>query len=269
MDKEIIESRLREHLLEAMRENDVSDWFVIASNGSMNYNLDTSDSDIDSKLLTIPSLKQLINDDRNNYLYEMSDNGEHVEAKDIAIYMKTILKQNINFVETLFANGVIVNPKYQEEWGALIKNREKIARYDTHRAIKCMYGMMVQKQKDMFAPTPGRQESIDKIGYDAKSFHHLMRLYYFMQRYVEGCSYEDCLTKYKFDHAQRLVGAKLGGYTYKQALDASNGMIYTGEEIANKFLSQDISGEELHSRWDVKNLIGDVVYNVVEKSIKR
>lgn len=268
MDKETIEKRLQEHRKEAIMNNDISDWFVIASNGSMNYGLDMPESDIDSKLLTIPSLKQLINDDRNNYLHEVSDNGEHVEIKDIAIYMNTILKQNINFVETLFAKGVIVNPKYKDEWDALVKNREKIARYDTQRAVKCMYGMMVQKRKDMVTPTPGRQDSIDKIGYDAKSFHHVIRLGMFLSDYVCGMKYEDCLTLYDELEYDLLMNSKLGKYTLDEADLLCDDMLDLCGSDADLFLSRDVSDEELHNRWEVKNLIDNVVYNVVEKSIK-
>lgn len=268
MDKETIEKRLQEHRKEAIMNNDISDWFVIASNGSMNYGLDMPESDIDSKLLTIPSLKQLINDDRNNYLHEMSDNGEHVEVKDIAIYMKTILKQNINFVETLFAKGVIVNPKYQDEWDALVENREKIARYDTQRAVKCMYGMMVQKRKDMVTPTPGRMESIEKIGYDAKSFHHVIRLGMFLSDYVRGTKYKDCLTLRDELEYGLLMNSKLGKYTFDEAYMLCDDMLDLCGSDADLFLSRDVSDKEIHNRWEVKNLIDNVVYNVVEKSIK-
>lgn len=267
-DKEIIEARLKKHLKEAMRENDISDWFVIASNGSMNYGLDTAESDIDSKLLTIPSLKKLINNKRDNYLYIMSDNGEHVEVKDVSVYMNTILKQNINFVETLFAKGVIVNPKYKDEWQALIDNREIIAHYDTHRAVKCMYSMMVQKRKDMMTMTDGRRDSIERIGYDAKSFHHVVRLYCFLISYIIGCKYEDCLTDHIDIEYDMLMKSKMGEYDIDDAIYEADSMIASAKRWVDGLCSRDVRDVEIHNRWDVKNLIDDVVYNVIEKSIK-
>lgn len=268
MDKETIETRLQEHLSEAMRENDISDWFVIASNGSMNYDLDNENSDIDSKLLTIPSLKQLINDKRDNYLHIMSDNGEHVEVKDVAIYMKTILKQNINFVETLFAKGVIVNPKYQDEWDMLVGNREIIAHYDTHRAVKCMYGMMVQKQKDMMTMTDGRRDSIERIGYDAKSFHHIVRLYCFLISYIIGCKYEDCLTDHIDIEYDMLMKSKMGEYDIDDAIYEADSMIASAKMWVDELCLRDVKDEEMRNRLDVKSLIDDIVYSVIEKSVK-
>lgn len=269
LDKEIINNRLQEHLSEALVSDNISDWFVIASNGSMNYGLETPNSDIDSKLLTIPSLRQLINDKRSNYLHEMSDNGEHVEVKDIAIYMKTILKQNINFVETLFAKGIIVNPKYQDEWDMLVENREKIARYDTHRAVKCMYGMMVQKRKDMVTMTDGRRESIEKFGYDTKSFHHIVRLGTFLIHYVHDMKYEDCLTLHDGLEYDLLMNSKLGKYSFDGACMLCDEMFDSVGRDADLFLSHDASDNELDNRLYVKNLIDDVVYSVIEKSLCR
>ena len=85
LDKQYrINRRLREHLSEALSSNPkIKDWFIIAANGSVNYDLDYEDSDIDSKLLVIPDIHQLIWNDTHNYLHVMSDNEEHCEVKDV------------------------------------------------------------------------------------------------------------------------------------------------------------------------------------------
>lgn len=263
MDMKIIEARLQEHLKEAIRENDISDWFVIASNGSMNYGLETENSDIDSKLLVVPSLRQLIDSKRNNYLYVMSDNEEHVEVKDIGIYMKTILKQNINFVETLFAKAVIINAKYKQYWDGLQEHREEIARYDEHKALGCMIGMMRQKRKDMITPTPARQESIDRIGYDAKSFHHLMRLHHFMERYIEGCSYDDCLKRRKRSEHQELINAKLGVYDLDITERWADDMIYNSEIMMDEYSYN----EDVDKKIYVERLVNDIVYDIIDNHL--
>lgn len=272
MNKDKIVSRLQEHLSEAMVNENISDWFVIASNGSMNYGLDNENSDIDSKLLTVPSLKKLIENKRDNTTHIMSDNGEHVEVKDVAIYMNTILKQNINFVETLFAKAVIVNPRYKNDWEMLYENRELIARYDTKRAVKCMYGMMVQKRKDMETWTEARAKSFHEFGYDTKSLHHLVRLHYFLQHYiVDGWSYEDCLTKQ--DNAYErdvLMGSKNGNISKMEATFLSDGCLLESRRVANKYIDEtDVSDIELSNRWDIKGLIDLVVYGIIENNVAR
>lgn len=270
MNKDKIVSRLQEHLSEAMVNENISDWFVIASNGSMNYGLDNEDSDIDSKLLTVPSLKKLIENKRDNTTHIMSDNGEHVEVKDVAIYMNTILKQNINFVETLFAKAVIVNPRYQNDWEMLYENRELIARYDTKRAVKCMYGMMVQKRKAMETWTEARAKSFHEFGYDTKSLHHLVRLHYFLQHYiVDGWSYEDCLTKRDDAEYNLLMDTKSGINSIK-ASALSDKYLLESQDIADKYIDgTDVSDIELSNRWDIKGLIDLVVYGIIENNVAR
>lgn len=271
MDKKIIKARLQEHLEEAMRENDISDWFVIASNGSMNYELDNKDSDIDSKLLTVPNLKKLINNKRDNVTHIMNDNSEHVEIKDVALYMDTILKQNINFVETLFAKAVIVNPRYKSDWDMLYENRELIARYDTKRAVKCMYGMMTQKRKDMETWTEARAKSFHEFGYDVKSFHHLIRLNYFLWHYIkEGWSYEDCLTRRDDDSEfNLLMRAKDGLIDKREACESADRYLRSAERVADDFINSDTSDIELSNRWDIKGLIDLVVYGIIENNVAR
>lgn len=260
LSEETVRNRLQEQLDEALDSNhDIYDWFVIASNGSVNYGLDNKNSDIDSKLLVIPSLYDLVFNKRHNYLHEMSDNGEHVEVKDIALYMKTILKQNINFVETLFAKCTIVNPKYQKYWNVLQEHREEIARYDEKRACQCMLGMMKQKREQMTKLTPGRQESIDKIGYDAKSFHHLLRLSYFINHYLDDKSYEDCLTKRRADEYKILMTAKDGLYHVDIAMEIADGVI----EVDSAILDIHRFDVDESKKKYIEGIIDGVIYGVI------
>ena len=114
-----VKVRLEQHLSEALVNLPIYDWFMIAVNGSYNYGMDTEHSDTDSKLLVIPSLEQLVSGRRINELYCMKDNGEHVEVKDIRNYFDVMLKQNVNFVETLYAQVWIINPKYMDLFSVL------------------------------------------------------------------------------------------------------------------------------------------------------
>ena len=264
IDKIALENRLQEQLDEVLSEGKVSDWFVIASNGSMNYGLDNENSDVDSKLLAIPSLEDLVFDNRQNYLHIMEDNGEHVEVKDIALYMKTILKQNINFVETLFAKCVIVNPKYRFFWNMLQEHREDIARYDERRACQCMLGMMRQKRKQMTEPSPGRQDSIDRIGYDAKSFHHLLRLEYFVYHYLDGKSYEDCLMKRDDDEHSILMAAKNGWYIFDIAKRIADWAI---EDCDIRFDNHRFEDDNESKKKNIRRMIDSIVYCVIDASV--
>ena len=256
-----IRQRLKEHLEEVIatsayisQENADTVFFIIAVNGSHNYNLATKNSDIDSKLLLIPNLDNLIWNKSANYLHVMSDNGEHVEVKDIRHYMATILKQNINFVETLFAKELRCNGRYEHEWAALVSMRESIARYNPVAAIDCMLGMARQKQIQMTKMSDGRAANIKKFGYDTKSFHHCMRLLFFAEDYMRGKPYEECLTRGDNDTLTNwLIKAKTGelGFSLEKANDCINQMMANVEPQVDYF----------------KNRMGNIVDRAIEKNI--
>lgn len=260
-DSVSIRQRLKEHLEEVIatsayisQENADTAFFIIAVNGSHNYNLATKNSDIDSKLLLIPNLDNLIWNKSANYLHVMSDNGEHVEVKDIRHYMATILKQNINFVETLFAKELRCNGRYEHEWAALVSMRESIARYNPVAAIDCMLGMARQKQIQMTKMSDGRAANIKKFGYDTKSFHHCMRLLFFAEDYMRGKPYEECLTRGDNDTLTNwLIKAKTGelGFSLEKANDCINRMMANVEPQVDYF----------------KNRMGNIVDGAIEKNI--
>lgn len=200
-----VRKRLKEHLDEALQNPKIYDWFMIAVNGSYNYNMDTPQSDIDSKLLVIPSLEQLVSGKSLNYLHCMSDNGEHVEVKDIRHYFATMLKQNINFVETLYAQVWIVNPVYMRLFHYLFEMRDVISGCNPIATIHCIQGTAHQKYKQMLQSSPARAAEIENYGFDRKSLHHLVRCVFFGEYYMEGTSYQECLQNNDVPNIRRMI----------------------------------------------------------------
>ena len=200
-----VRKRLKEHLDEALQNPKIHDWFMIAVNGSYNYNMDTQQSDIDSKLLVIPSLEQLVNGKSLNYLHCMSDNGEHVEVKDIRHYFATMLKQNINFVETLYAQVWIINPVYMRLFHYLFEMIDVISSCNPIATIHCIQGTAHQKYKQMLQSSPARAAEIENYGFDRKSLHHLVRCVFFGEYYMEGTSYQECLQNNDVPNIRRMI----------------------------------------------------------------
>ena len=184
--------RMMEHL-HKFQETYQNDWFVIALQGSQNYHMDDEHSDIDTKVLAIPNMEDLIFNKKPISHTLIMENEEHVDCKDIRLYFNTFRKQNINFVEILFSDYVIVNPKYAYYWNILIENNEKLAHMNPLAAIKCMCGMCHEKSKDLTREFPTKKELIDKYGYDSKQLCHILRIQDFLERYIAGEKYEDCL----------------------------------------------------------------------------
>ena len=190
---EWIMNGVREHYEEALTmfpENRIVGVFY---QGSANYGLDYEKSDVDTKCILVPTFEDIAFNRKPISTTHILDNNEHLDAKDIRLYINCFEKQNLNFLEILFTPYKIVNPQYAKFWQKLIDAREAIAHYDIHRSIKSMKGIALEKYHAMEHKYPSKIEIIEKYGYDSKQLHHLMRVENYLMRYIAGESYEACL----------------------------------------------------------------------------
>ena len=190
---EWIMARLAEHYEEAKTLIDESHIVGLFCQGSQNYGLDYEGSDIDTKLIVVPTFEDITFNKKPISTTHVRQNNEHIDLKDVRLYIETFRKQNLNFLEILFTPYKIVNPQYAEFWQKLIDAREAIAHYDIHRSIKSMKGIALEKYHAMEHKYPSKIEIIEKYGYDSKQLHHLMRVENYLMRYIAGESYEACL----------------------------------------------------------------------------
>lgn len=201
--------RLREHYdrgIELYGESRIVGLFL---QGSQNYNLDYEGSDIDTKLIIVPSINDIIFNRKPVSTTHVLENEEHLDAKDIRLYIQTFRKQNLNFLEILFTEFKIVNPQYAEWWNVLVEHREEIARYNLYQAIKSMKGIAMEKYHAMEHPYPSKLAVLAEWGYDPKQLHHLLRVEEYIGRYIAGERYEDCL---KPNNPKYLINVKKGLY---------------------------------------------------------
>ena len=204
---EWIMTRLAEHYEEAKEHFDESRIVGIFIQGSQNYGLDYEGSDIDTKLIVVPTFEEIAFNKKPHSTTHVRANNEHIDFKDIRLYIETFRKQNLNFLEILFTPYKIVNPQYAEFWQKLVDAREAIAHYDIHRSIKSMKGIALEKYHAMEHRYPSKVDIIDQYGYDSKQLHHLLRVEEYLARYIAGESYENCLIPNEL-HAERLRAIK-------------------------------------------------------------
>lgn len=190
---EWIMNGVREHYEEAKQYFDESRIVGIFYQGSANYGLDYEGSDIDTKLIVVPTFEDIAFNKKPISTTHVRQNNEHIDLKDVRLYIETFRKQNLNFLEILFTPYKIVNPQYAEFWQKLIDAREAIAHYDIYRSIKSMKGIALEKYHAMEHKYPSKIEIIEKYSYDSKQLHHLMRVENYLMRYIAGESYEACL----------------------------------------------------------------------------
>ena len=187
--------RLYEHWEDALKLYPKERIVALVLQGSQNYGLDDAESDVDTKLLLVPTLNEIIFNKQPVSTTHVRDNDEHIDAKDIRLYWQCFRKGNPNFVEVLFTDYYIVNPMYADLWEEMRSKRELVARVNPLVAAKAMMGMVQEKFHAMEHRYPSRAHIVDKFGYDPKQLQHLIRMSWFLETYVyDECCYKDILT---------------------------------------------------------------------------
>lgn len=171
--------------------------------GSQNYGTDTENSDIDTKLILVPNLKEVCFSMPVSKEYHM-ENDEHCEVKDIREIIKNFRKQNINFIEILYTKYCIINPKYAELWKKLILIKENISHYDV---TKCVHSISGQAE-----------HTLKQNPEDNKKISNGLRLFFFLNNYLAGKKYQDCLVL-PFEERQYLKQLKNNEVKYDKDIN--------------------------------------------------
>lgn len=230
--KSKIMHRLSEHL-NAVKDKH-KEWVGIFLQGSQNYNLDYNGSDIDSKLIVLPSFEDFVLNNKPYSYTHIMENNEHVDVKDIRLMFECFRKQNINFVEILFTPYRIMNPKYEDLFQPVFDAKERIGRYNDFAALNCMAGMALEKQKALCHPYPATIDKIEKFGYDPKQLHHILRIEEFMDRWLHGDSYAACLISKKSDWLRYI---KINGIGSKdEAVRIADEVVNRVKSVKDKYM---------------------------------
>lgn len=244
---EWIMERVREHWEEALTLFPKDRIVGVFLQGSQNYGLDYEGSDIDTKCIVVPTWEDICFNRKPVSTTHIRANDEHIDLKDIRLMFQTFRKQNLNFMEILFTKYKIVNPMYEEYWAELVEHNEKIAMYDPCGAVKTMKGIAMEKYHAMEHRYPAKAEIIDMWGYDPKQLHHLIRVREYIERYINGEKYADCLVSEEAIYLKRVkyasptmdplypleIARKLGKATLDEIVD-----------IADSFVEREIPKDE-------------------------
>ena len=251
-----------EHYNEALEHFPEDRIVCLSLAGSQNYGLDMEGSDIDTKLVVVPTFNDIVMNRRPVSTTHIRKNGEHISFHDIREYIPTFRKGNVNFVETLFSDYSIVNPIYAHEWNRLVENREQIARYNIPRSIHAMRGTIHNKYKQITSTSDIREQAIEKFGYSPKELYQLLRAEEFITRYINGESYASCLVSKQQEY---LKNVKCGDYAVSDAVLMAKMSFDKTTEICDKYL--ETCPKEVDK--DVDALLDDVQYNIMKIAINK
>lgn len=258
---DVAAARLFEHWCEAGLHFQPDQMVGIFLQGSQNYGLETEQSDVDTKLIVLPTFRDIVMNKKAVSTTHIRANDEHIDFKDIRLMFEMFKKQNINFVEILFTPYNLVSSLYAEYINELDANKEAIAHYCPWLAVKTMKGMAMEKYHALKHPYPSKVDVINKYGYDPKQLHHILRLADFIHRYVEGETYEACLIP---EQKEYLKEVKRGLHTLEEAEWLAKDKLDLIVDIADTYTSNFKCDKDKQ----VEDLLSDVLYDIMKQSVR-
>ena len=249
------------HLIQSRQYFDDNQIIFIGLQGSQNYKLDTPKSDIDTKLILAPSLNDLIFNKKAVSTTHVLPNDEHTDWKDIRLIFETFRKQNLNFVEILYSPWIIINNTYWEEIKPLFEKRDLVGFYCKTRAVQTMKGIALNKYDALRKDTPSHKEDLEKFGYSPKELHHLIRITDFMEKYIKGSPYEECMIP---NDVKSLIWVKQAGIPEKEVQEVADRY----KERIVKLCDNYIATHEMTYLPEGEEMLRQVQENVMRKAIK-
>lgn len=235
--------------------------------GSQNYGLEYENSDVDTKAIVLPKFNDFV---KNKTPYSETiilDNDEHIDTKDIRIMFEMFKKMNISYIELLYTDYWVVNPKYEWFINCLIENREKISKINKNQFLRCLSGMSMEKLKALCHPYPSIVEKIKKYGFDGKQLSHCARLNEFITRYVSGEPLEKCYISKQRD---RLINLKKNltedGTELLKVEDAIN-MCQLLDESTKKIKNDNLTETDIINNEGIE-ILDDLKTNILKQWFK-
>jgi len=256
-----ITEKLVEHVCEAETLIPKDHIVGVFLQGSQNYGLDYEDSDVDTKCIITPTFKEIALARNPLSTTHIRANNEHIDLKDIRLYIQIFRKQNLNFLEILYTPYFYLpNYNFEEQWKRLVTHREEITHYDSVRSVKSMMGVASERYFAMEHHYPSRMFWIEKYGYDPKQLHHLLRISEFLDRYIAGEPYGNCLVS---NQAEYLVDVKKGYFDLDEARDIANTTYSNIHEKCDVFITAH-KNDKVDKNVD--ELLDDVAYQIMRIS---
>ena len=257
---EWIRKQVKRHYQEALKLYDERRIVGVFLQGSQNYGLDTEYSDVDTKLIVIPSWDDIIFNRKPVSTTHILDNDEHLDAKDIRLMFQTFRKQNVNFLEILFTPYKKLSPYYTDLWSQLTtpENREMIAHYNPVQAVRTMCGMCSEKLHALEHLYPSKVDVIERYGYDPKQLHHIIRMTEYIKRYIAGEPYEACLRSRQPVHLRDIKLKPL-------PLDEARALATTQYQLAKQMYEQYRDSQSERVNPDVEVLLNRTQSDIVQR----
>ena len=224
--KEKILNKLKQHQEYAKNflpdKTDILGTFLI---GSQNYNLDNSQSDIDSKVVIIPDFEEITNTQppRNEIIAFGKDQINIIDYR----LLPKFFNKSFNYLELLFTDYYIIDFYYEEYWNALKQEREDLAYLHPMKFYNAVFGMI----KSLYSKIQKSSLTGEKVYYTKD-----LALMYFLRdlifTYYYGCNFKDCLQSCDREEYFKI---KEGFINHKEAICLSQKIVEDVSSLESRF----------------------------------
>ena len=131
--------------------------------GSNNYGVDDEYSDVDAKVIVLPSLDDIVFKKTVSFVREF-ENGA-CDVKDLVTYYNVVKKGNFSFVEPFYSKYYLGDEFLRDLFKQVPTN------------LLSVLGGMYEKQKALTHKYPSKMKEFELFNCDPKQYHHIVRLY--------------------------------------------------------------------------------------------
>lgn len=131
--------------------------------GSNNYGLDDEYSDVDAKVIVLPSLEDIVFKKTVSFVREF-ENGA-CDVKDLVAYYNVVKKGNFSFIEPFYSKYYLGDEFLRDLFKQVPTN------------LLSVLGGMYEKQKALTHEYPSKTKEFELFNCDPKQYHHIVRLY--------------------------------------------------------------------------------------------
>jgi len=147
---------------------------MVVETGSLNYNLQTKDSDRDFQVFVMPTFEDLYH--RRMYASEFKSEAFDFKVHDVRYLEHQLLKSNPNFLDMLFSQNVVyVHSMLQ----FLFDEREQLAKSDMGRLFMSVKGLFKNAQNRVFSHT-------DPTLFNLKQLSHMQRALFLLEDFRDN-----------------------------------------------------------------------------------
>ena len=236
--------------------------------GSQNYNLDIYEddyvSDVDTKCLVLPTLNDLI-EGKSMVSKKYDFEGEQIDVKDVRWMMEMWKKQNQSYLEILFTEYKIINPKYKSLLKEIFDMKEDIVKMNLPQLARCISGMSKEKVAALEHEYPTTVEKIKKFGYDPKQLASIVRLTHLIENiFDKNMNFKDAILYTDDDLRNYMLNIKKGKIELEEARELA-AMYDAKTNMIKERVVEEQGKDNFNS--EVCSILEDRVYKLVKFGI--